>query len=78
MNKSTKDRLIRLKEAILDLIFVPLCPVCGEPSKIPLCPDCKAALDKIYHPLELYKRDMVFDSAVSVYDFDNEAVNSLV
>ena len=71
------DRLRRAGELLRDLVFVPLCPVCREPGD-PLCPDCAKKLDAAFSPLEIFRSDMTFDSAISSFDFADPSVRELI
>ena len=63
---------------LLDLVYVPACPVCREPCKESVCPQCKEKLDKIYSPLEIFRPIMHFDLAMSAFAFEDEAAKDLV
>lgn len=61
-----------------ELLFVPACPICREPCKDAVCPDCKTKLERKYLPLELYRKTMHFDFAMSAFSFEEPEVRSLV
>ena len=63
---------------IADLVFVPLCPICREPSGDGVCPACKKRLDAVFSPTEFFRREMFFDVGISAFDFENPDVRSLV
>ena len=63
---------------LLDLVYVPACPVCREPCREHICPDCKKLLDGLYSPMEIFRPTMHFDLAMSAFCFEDEAVKDLV
>ena len=73
-----KQALLQLWDQLLDLIFVPLCPVCRQPCRGCACPSCTQELGRCLEPHVAIRADMDFDSAVAAFSFEHEAVKSLV
>ena len=73
-----KEKLLKLWDRLLDLVFVPLCPVCRQPCRGSACPTCRETLGRCLAPHEAFRPEMDFDSAVAAFFFQHEAVKSLV